>query len=376
MLESEILSALIATIYDAAIDPELWPQVLEGIRDFICGCAANFYWQDVSKENAGIFHCVGIDPSYLDSYFETYTRLNPLYPAAAFFTPGEVFGSDAVLPRQDLLQTRFYDEWMRPQGMVDSLCANLEKSVDSVAALAVIRGERDGPVDDEAKRRMRLVVPHMIRASSISHVVAEHMRGKAVLTDALDRLAAGVLLVDAAGRTIFANAAAGHLLNAGQLLRNGPAGLTATNLAANRALRSALRSLSQHGAVFDTAGASILLSPEQNECWLAHVLPLTSGARQASAARHSAVAAVFVRKASLDTPSPLEMITRLYNLTGTEVRVLQAIVATGGVPDVAAALGISESTVRSHLKRLFDKTSTHRQADLVKLVATHANPFF
>ncbi len=375
MLESEVLSALIATIYDAAIDPELWPQVLEGIRDFICGCAANFYWQDVSKENAGVFYCVGIDQSFLDSYFQTYTRLNPLYPAAAFFTPGDVFGADAVLSRQDLLQTRFYNEWMRPQGMVDSICANLEKSVGSVAALAVIRGERDGPVDDEAKRRLRLVVPHMIRASSIGHVVAEHMKGKAVLTDALDRLAAGVLLVDAAGRTVFANAVAGQLLNAGRLLRNGPAGLATTDVAANRALQRALASLDQSEAAFDTVGTAILLSSEQNERWLAHVLPLTSGARQESAARHSAVAAVFVRKASLDIPTPLETIARLYKLTGTEVRVLHAIVDTGGVPDIATSLGISESTVRTHVKRLFDKTSTHRQADLVKLVAAHASPW-
>jgi DNA-binding CsgD family transcriptional regulator len=36
---------------------------------------------------------------------------------------------------------------------------------------------------------------------------------------------------------------------------------------------------------------------------------------------------------------------------------------------------ISESTVRSHLKRLFEKTDTHRQVDLVKLVAAHAAPF-
>jgi|SRR5229473_5365605 hypothetical protein len=92
MLESEVLSALIATIYDAALDPELWPVALEGIRDFVGGCAANFYWQDVSKENAGVFHCVGIELSYLEAYFQTYTKLNPLYPAAAFFAPGEVFG--------------------------------------------------------------------------------------------------------------------------------------------------------------------------------------------------------------------------------------------------------------------------------------------
>jgi hypothetical protein len=39
-------------------------------------------------------------------------------------------------------------------------------------------------------------------------------------------------------------------------------------------------------------------------------------------------------------------------------------------------MGISVSTVKTHLRRLFAKTGTDRQADLVKLVAGYANPLF
>lgn len=85
MPEAEALSALIAIIYDSALDPDIWPSALEGVRKFVQGCAANLYWQEVSKENAGIFHCVGIAPAFLESYFQTYTKLNPLYPTSAFF---------------------------------------------------------------------------------------------------------------------------------------------------------------------------------------------------------------------------------------------------------------------------------------------------
>jgi len=54
--------------------------------------------------------------------------------------------------------------------------------------------------------------------------------------------------------------------------------------------------------------------------------------------------------------------------------VLLAIVEVGGVPEVAAALGVADTTVRSHVSRLFQKTGTKRQADLVKLVAGYATP--
>jgi DNA-binding CsgD family transcriptional regulator len=44
------------------------------------------------------------------------------------------------------------------------------------------------------------------------------------------------------------------------------------------------------------------------------------------------------------------------------------------VPDVAAKLDVSETTIKTHLGRLFAKTGTSRQADLVKLVAGFSSP--
>jgi DNA-binding CsgD family transcriptional regulator len=41
---------------------------------------------------------------------------------------------------------------------------------------------------------------------------------------------------------------------------------------------------------------------------------------------------------------------------------------------VAETLGIGESTVKTHLKRLYEKTGTRRQAELVKLYAGYTSP--
>jgi DNA-binding CsgD family transcriptional regulator len=105
-----------------------------------------------------------------------------------------------------------------------------------------------------------------------------------------------------------------------------------------------------------------------------HVLPLTAGARRQAGTSYRAVAALFVHKASLDAPSPPEAIAKSYRLTPMELRVLLAIVEVGGVPEVAEALGVAETTVRSHLGRLYEKTGVSRQADLVKIVAGFSNP--
>ena len=107
---------------------------------------------------------------------------------------------------------------------------------------------------------------------------------------------------------------------------------------------------------------------------VAHVLPLTSGARRRVGTTLAASAALFVHKAALDTPSPPEVIAKAYQLTPTELRVLLAIVEVGGVPEVAEALGVAGETVKTHLARLYRKTGARRQAELVKLVAGFTNP--
>jgi DNA-binding CsgD family transcriptional regulator len=114
------------------------------------------------------------------------------------------------------------------------------------------------------------------------------------------------------------------------------------------------------------------LTARTGERYVAHVLPLTSGARRKAGVSYSAAAAIFVRKAMLDLPSPPEAVADEFKLTPAEVRVMFAIVEIGGVPEVAPVLGISEQTVKTHLHRIYEKTATKRQADLVKLVASYS----
>jgi DNA-binding CsgD family transcriptional regulator len=83
---------------------------------------------------------------------------------------------------------------------------------------------------------------------------------------------------------------------------------------------------------------------------------------------------VFVRKVTLALPSPLELLAKLYRLTASEVRVLQGIVSIGNVPATAKALGVAQSTVKTHLHHVFEKTGTSSQSELVKLVAGAASP--
>jgi DNA-binding CsgD family transcriptional regulator len=136
---------------------------------------------------------------------------------------------------------------------------------------------------------------------------------------------------------------------------------------ADKTLHEIVGSAEAGDVAVGTKGIAVPLSARDGTRWIAHILPLTSGVRRQAGAEYSAVAAAFICKAELDRLHPLEAIASVFKLTPSEMRVLMAIV--GGVPEIAPVLGISETTVKTHLQHVFEKTGTQRQADLVKLVA-------
>jgi DNA-binding CsgD family transcriptional regulator len=278
------------------------------------------------------------------------------------------------MPFTDLIESELYRQWAEPQGLVEFLSAVVDRTTISSAVFGVFRHQRNGLVDEEARRRMMLIAPHIRRAVLIGKMFEFKAAEVATFVDTLDGLAAGMYLVDAAGRLIHANAAGNAILDASDVLSSVNGRLVAADAQVDRALLDVFASAGEGDAALGSKGIAIPLTGRDGERYVAHALPLTSGARCRAGVIYTAVAALFVRKTTLAVPSAPEAIGSAFKLTPTELRVLLAIVEVGGIPAVATAFGIAETTVRTHVTRLFEKTGTSRQADLVKLVAGYATP--
>jgi DNA-binding CsgD family transcriptional regulator len=196
----------------------------------------------------------------------------------------------------------------------------------------------------------------------------------AMLSDTLDCMTGGMFLVNARGHIVHANACGHALLADGLLLRADGRKLVIADTVAEQALYEIFLAADKGDTAVGIKGIAVPLAARDGERYVTHVLPLTSGARRRAGAAFAAVAALFVHKATLETPSPPEILAKAYKLTPTELRVLLAVVQVGGVPETAVALGVAETTVKTHLSHLFEKTGSTRQADLVKLVAAFSSP--
>ena len=372
MDEIALLSGLIGSIYDAALEPSLWPSVLGRAAEFVGGPAAALFSKDASSKTGFVAYDSGIDPHYKRLYFEKYIKLDPATTGHFFAKVEEPMATADLVPYDEFAQSRFYLEWAKPQGLVDFVASVLDKSMTGAAMFGVFRHERDGVVDEEARRRMQLVTPHIRRSVLIGRLIDLKTAEAETFSGVLDSLNAGMFLVDAAARIVHANAAGLAMLSAGEPLRSMNGIFCASDPLADKHLHEVFAAAGEGDAAIGIKGIAVPLADGKGGRHVAHVLPLTAGARSRAGAAYRAVAAVFVREAALDMASPPELVAKAYKLTPTELRILLAIVEVGGVPEVAVALGIAESTVKTHLGRLFEKTGAKRQADLVKIFAGYA----
>jgi DNA-binding CsgD family transcriptional regulator/PAS domain-containing protein len=373
MSHHDKLTELTANIYDAALDGALWPEVLSEIVEFVDGRVASLLTRDSTRQQVNVQWQAGGDPHYMRLYADTYSRLGPL----ATSPPGQVeriVSIPGIMPYEEFRRGRFFREWAEPQGLVDVAVAVLDKSASGAAYLSVARDVESGMVDQTMQERLALVLPHIRRAVAIGKTIEFKQAETATFMDVLDGLNVGVFLIDAQGRIVHANAAGGDMLGAGDLLRSVGGRLVAGNAEAEHSLRETAAAATGDQEVGMRSIVVPLRRTHDDERYVAHMLPLSGGARGRAGAAYAAAAAVFVRKAELQYPSPPEVIGQTYDLTPAELRVLLGIVQIGGVPEVAAAFGVADTTVKTHLGRLYAKTGTARQADLVKLVAGFAMP--
>jgi hypothetical protein len=141
-----------------------------------------------------------------------------------------------------------------------------------------------------------------------------------------------MFLVDAAGRVVHSNAAGHVMLDAADVVQAKAGRLAVHDRQAGAILADTFATAGDGDAAVGIKGVAVPLVARDGERHVAHVLPLTSGARRKAGTSYAAVAALFVHKASLDGPWPPEAIAKAYKLTPMELRVLLAIVEVGGVP--------------------------------------------
>lgn len=354
------MSELIGDIYDCAIDPGRWSATLERIGTVLRACNG----QVMSRASDGLSFAAtwGTSEEERRLYLEKFEAINPFTTMDWHFGTDEPVTVERFMPHEELRATRVYREYLQPRGWHDFVLTIVEKSASRIAMFGFTRHEREGFFGEEDLKLMAQIAPHVRRAVTLGGIIASASARADDLAATFQRLPTPTVLVDRDGRFVATNAAAERLFAP----TADAAGAETLPVPRNgrRLMEARLASVLGRAAAPDSAA----FSDAEGRALVAHVLPLGDAQRARLPAEARAVAAVFVQEVGAFLPLPGEVLVKLYGLTPAETRLLALLARGQGLDEAAEALGVKMATARTHLHRIFEKTGTSRQAELVRLV--------
>ena len=362
------LNDLVGSLYDAALRPACWPTALKNVADALEAQLGVLMAVDLSTGRATVLQSSPVDVPERVALFGTKHVMNP-WTAAALRDPlGIVARTSELVPESEFVLSEFYADCLEPLGLYHAMGANLFNEDGLFGAFSFMRLRSLGPYSDETLAQLRPLVPHFARALRVQCRLAEADLQRAAALEAIDHLGVGTVFVNAHGRVIFTNRDAQVALAQADGLRLLEGELVAASPDESATLRDAVREAALAGSQQqDHAGRAFAFSrPSGKPSWRALVAPLRDAHLQAVPGHAGAV--VFITDPAATRLPSAEHIAQSFGLTSAEARVAALLARGSGIPAVAEALGVSVNTVRTHVARVFEKTATERQAELVALL--------
>jgi DNA-binding CsgD family transcriptional regulator len=363
------LLRLITRVYEAPEHPKGWRVFLSDLCTALDGSAASLMSHDFRSLRVQISETVRTDPPARHDYNTHWHAQAPW--AHSLRASGRVGGSvvvgDELIASAAMRLTPFHNG--RRYDIVQDLAGTIEADADHLSCVSINGSARRAPFGGEEKSLLQALMPHLKNALQLHRRLAGAEAAAADMSASLDRIAHGVVLVARRGRVLFANRAARSLFETADGITIDAGELRAADRRGRTALRAALRSAASIRERASGGGRRLLLHrPSGRRPYIALVAPVVQ--RLLDLTREAPAVMVFLTDPDRFVSPPLERVRTFFGLTVAEARVALALLDGETAAGIAARLAVSVSTVRTHLRRLFAKTGTTRQADLMRLLIT------
>jgi len=364
-----IPSKLVADFYEANLDPAFWPQALLALCEWIDADVAGFLSHDFDTSDGRFQQVIGLSAEAQSSYRRQHARSNPWLQAEEYFreAPSVVRGSD-IVDSETIRSSSFHRNWLKTSGLGAHAFAVVERHGSRLKTLVLARCDGKPDFDDEALAALANLVPSLMRALQAGLALNNLRSLDRAALRAIDAMPIGVIVLDRSAVVLETNRFARTILDAGEGLSAASGTLTAEIGGRRLKLRDLLVRLNERGALMLSEEVSILPVPRPSG---QRPLTLLLTPLDVPAETDDGPAALlFVgdpeRPASFDQTR----IARLYGLSRAESRVAALLASGYRLEQVAESLDIAYETVRKHLKQIFGKTGTYRQAELVRMLVT------
>lgn len=256
--------------------------------------------------------------------------------------------------------SEFLNEWNRPNDLEDGMFVKLTSGI-ATATFLVTASRRSEPFGSgDRLKAMNALTGHLQQALRTYRDFAETRCVNRELGSMVDGMRHGTALVGPAGLVRCINSSAERILRSADGLCLHAQCITATARSAQSELGKAI----QNAIVGDRDGircghSMLCARPSGRRPYVVHIMP--------SQPDDAGALMIMVDPEHEALPAPV-LLAQLFSLTRAESQVALGILRGATPKQLAAEMCVSLVTVRTHLQHVFDKTGTHRQADLVRLL--------
>jgi DNA-binding CsgD family transcriptional regulator len=348
---------LIDKIYECAFVPESWENALGDCAKI---ADARYGWMFVSNGKVHQWAAsteaarIGMAPLFASGYVDRSDRMKRLLGARA---SGFITEYDMYTPEELERDPAYFLIRERGLGWVAATAISLP--TQETFGLSLERDYVRGPVERERIAQLDALRSHLARSALIAARL--QMERARVAGETLAALGLPALTFNEAGKVLYANSLIEGMAAYVQWRAYDRVALT--DRVASRLLQEAIAAIgSEHGAVrsFPVRGT------DAESRLIAHVIPIRLSARDIFV--RCAAALVLTPLTAPEAP-PVELVQSLFDLTPAEARVARNLASGKSPQEIASSNGVSPNTIKTHIRRLLEKTGCNRQAEVVALLS-------
>lgn len=354
------LAAVSRRLGDVVLDPAIWPELMEDICKAIDTTGAILLQSDIRTADVPK---TASTSELFKAYFSNNLHVNDIRAARGvpLMLAGKAVVSDEDLfpDEKDMLRDPLYAtlgelgfRWWAAVGF---------QAGSALWGLALQRTVEEGPFDAREKQALTVLSRRLTETATLSKAV-----GRLVLsgiTNGLQLVRRPAIAVDRLGFVVDTNALANGIFD--EDIRIKSRRLFVQDKLARSRLDSFTDMLKTMPDTEPLPAAPIVVRRENKQPVIIHILPVDGAARSPFLGAR-AILAFFELGPAIPDPG---ILVQALNLSPAEAR-LALLIATGLSTERAAEkLGVTRETARAQLKAVFAKTGTHRQGELVALLA-------
>jgi len=366
-----VLLELIQQLYAAPGTATGWPTFLETLRVSTSASSANLIAHSPEARSSDITAAAGngADPEGGRQYEQHWCAHDPwAYSPRLSRRAGSVFLGDVLIPHAELQRTGFYADFGRRFDVVRVVGATIEAGATGMSVISVNGSERREPFSETEAKLLEMLMPHMQQALRLHRRLLQAEQASGDLAAIIERSNRAVILIDRRGTIAFINGAASRLAAQQDGFSIERSGLRAANTATTARLRTLIGDAIRTSVAEGIGGGGIVAlgRPSGRRPLIALVCAVAR--RTLAMAENAAAAVVSITDPEVTAVPDDVTLSQTFGLTPAEARHTRLLAEGTSLAEAAARLGLRRETARTRIKIIFEKTGTHRQAELVSLV--------